>query len=178
MLVDLSLTTIMTANFSTSQEADSLSQQMKSRLGLSTNYQIARLALGRSLSIKQFPDAPNSKSSKSIEGHLLFGKEEELSLLWIGFIITHFKCYGKPTQIDKATHQIDLSAFQELVHRHWHRGIKRLDDDWKEAKSDYERFILLLTTTRIRYNNNGFKKKATTGIRYNKATTRIRYNKG
>jgi len=55
MLVDLSLTTIMTANFSTSQEADSLSQQMKSRLGLSTNYQIARLALGRSLSIKQFP---------------------------------------------------------------------------------------------------------------------------
>jgi len=64
------------------------------------------------------------------------------------------------------------------VHRHWHRGIKRLDDDWKEAKSDYERFILLLTTTRIRYNNNGFKKKATTGIRYNKATTRIRYNKG
>ncbi len=147
MLVDLSLTTIMTANFSTSQEADSLSQQMKSRLGLSTNYQIARLALGRSLSVKQFPDAPNSKSSKSIEGHLLFGKEEELSLLWIGFIITHFKRYGKPTQIDKAT-QIDLSAFQELVHRHWHRGIKLLDDDWKEAKSDYEQFIQLLTTRR------------------------------
>jgi DNA polymerase III subunit epsilon len=149
MEVDLSLATIMTANFSTSQEADSLSQQMKSRLGLSTNYQIARLALGRSLSIKQFPDAPNSKSSKSIEGHLLFGKEEEFSLLWIGLIITHFKCYGKPTQIDNAP-KIDLSVFQELVHKHWHRGIKRLDDDWKAAKSDYERFIQLLTTRRLK----------------------------
>ena len=171
MLVDLSLTTIMTANFSTSQEADNLSQQMKSRLGLSTNYQIARLALGRSLSVKQFPDAPNSKSSKSIEGHLLFGKEEELSLLWIGFIITHFKCYGKPTQIDKATHQIDLSAFQELVHRHWHRGIKLLDDDWKEAKSDYEQFIQLLTTRRpkepaqqSRGINPVFEERETTGL--------------
>jgi hypothetical protein len=39
MVVDLSLTTIMTAKFSTSQEADKLSQQMKNRLGLSTNYQ-------------------------------------------------------------------------------------------------------------------------------------------
>jgi hypothetical protein len=34
MTVDLSLTTIMTTNFATTEEAESLSQQMKIRLGL------------------------------------------------------------------------------------------------------------------------------------------------
>jgi S-DNA-T family DNA segregation ATPase FtsK/SpoIIIE len=144
MTVDLSLTTIMTTNFATTQEAESLSQQMKIRLGLSTHYQIARLALGRSLSIKQFPEAPNSKSSKSIEGHLLFGKEEQLSLLWIGLIITHFQHYNQSTANPK-TIQLDLSAFQKLVLRHWHRGIQLLAQDWEDAESDYERFLQKLT---------------------------------
>jgi len=142
MTVDLSLTTLMTANFATTQEAESLSQQMKIHLGLSTHYQIARLALGRSLGVQQFPEAPNSKSSKSIEGHLLFGKEEQLSLLWIGLIITHFQHYNSSSTNDN---KLDLSIFQKLVLRHWHRGIQLLAQDWEAAESDYERFLQILT---------------------------------
>ncbi|MDM8559992.1 DndE family protein [Candidatus Parabeggiatoa sp. HSG14] len=144
MMADLSLTNVITAHFYTTQEADNLSKKMKSHLGFSTNYQMARLALGRSLQIKSFPDAPDSKS-KPIEGHLLFGKEEELSLLWIGLIITHFKLYNQEVERGKKT-EIDLVIFQELIRRHWHRGVILLNNDWKVAEHDYEKFIHILST--------------------------------
>jgi hypothetical protein len=61
-------------------------------------------------------------------------------LLWIGLIVTHCQHHNQST-----IKQLDLSRFQQLVLKHWHRGIQLLAQDWEEAESDYERFLQILT---------------------------------
>jgi len=140
IMVNFDVATVMTANFTTTQEAEKLSHDLESRLGFQYHYQLARLAMGRSLGVAQFPEIPDSISSKPITGNLLFGQQEEF-LLWIGLIITYLKRYGN----DEKT-EIDLAFLQEQVRKHWHRGVMLLKTDWLEAKEDYEQFIHNLTT--------------------------------
>ncbi|WP_349648863.1 exonuclease domain-containing protein [Candidatus Parabeggiatoa sp. HSG14] len=138
-MVNFNIATVMTANFSTTHEAEKLSDEMESRLGFKYHYQLARLAMGRSLGGVQFSEEiPHSKSSKSIAGTQLFGQQQEL--LWIGLIIAYFKFYGNEKT------EIDLTVFQDQVRKHWHRGIILLNEDWLEAKENYEQFIHILTT--------------------------------
>ncbi|SDX89346.1 hypothetical protein SAMN05421644_11819 [Allochromatium warmingii] len=43
---------------------------------------------------------------------------------------------------------IQLADLQDLVRRHWHRGILLLRSDWDEAGEDYKRFVEILVTRR------------------------------
>jgi len=56
------------------------------RLGLTTWYQIARLAISRSMVETNAPkSAPDAKGAP-IKGHQLFGDEQSFNLLWISLI--------------------------------------------------------------------------------------------
>ena len=73
---DLSLEAVLLANFQTSADADKRTEALKSNLGLSARYRVARLALGRSLSEPTFPTQNIDAQGKTIKGELLFGMDE------------------------------------------------------------------------------------------------------
>lgn len=57
-----SISDILTASYSSSREADMLGKELKKFIGAESNYEIIRLALGRSLGLESFPDpAPDAK---------------------------------------------------------------------------------------------------------------------
>ena len=53
---------VITASYSTSKDAEQVSKEIKKWLGCETNYEIARLALGRSMMLEDVPaPAPDAK---------------------------------------------------------------------------------------------------------------------
>lgn len=132
---------IWQANFSTSAEAFKLSKYFLDKLGFSAYYQIARLAIGRSLGEISYPESATDSRGNSLQGHLLFGHEQRGALLWLAVLIENINQHSK----DK---KITLSAIQNAVKDHWQRGIFLLQQDWREADESYEKFIELLITRR------------------------------
>lgn len=127
---------IITAQYATSKEADSVSKNLKKWLGCDHNYEIARLALGRSLMLEDAPSsAPDSKGA-ALRGTQLFGSEEDGNYLWIALLGEQLRLYGQP--------QFSLDALQQLVRNHWHRGVYLLEADWQSAGEDEAKFIDLL----------------------------------
>ncbi|BCU07275.1 ATP-binding protein [Allochromatium tepidum] len=127
------------ASFNTSGDAWRETDRLRSLLGLETRAQIARLAIGRSLGHDEVaPDAPD-RLGKGIRGHILF-EGRELSL-WIGILVT--QCIREAKKKD-----VQLSDLQDMVRRHWHRGVMLLQADWQEASEDYKQFVELLVTRR------------------------------
>lgn len=127
---------IITASYATSKEADQISKNLKKWLGCEANYEIARLALGRSLMLEEAPlSAPDGKGL-SIKGATLFGSEADGNYLWIALLGEQLRLYGQP--------QFSLDALQQLVRNHWHRGVYLLEADWQSAGEDEAKFIDLL----------------------------------
>lgn len=136
---DLSLEAVLLANFQTSADADKRTEVLKSNLGLSARYRVARLALGRSLSEPTFPTQNIDAQGKTIKGELLFGMDE--LPLWVGLLFTH-------TRTINPRAELNLSTLQNVVKRHWHRGMELLMEDWKAADEDYYRFMEILVKRR------------------------------
>ncbi len=137
---EITLESVLVANFQTSGEADKISDDFRPKLGFSAKYRIARLAIGRSLGEPGFPNQAIDSQGKPIKGELMFGTGEELPL-WVALLVTNMKKYYPNGELTVAT-------LQNAVKRHWHRGIYLLRDDWVEANGDYQKFIEILITRR------------------------------
>ena len=133
---------VWSAGFKTSVEATNLNKEFLGRLGFSSYYQPARLAIGRSLGEADFPSAsPDSKGSTSIRGDVLLGTESDGGLLWLALLVENINQYF-PNK------KITLEDIQHAVRDHWHRGIYLLKQDWDEVEGDYSKFVELLITRR------------------------------
>lgn len=142
----ITLEQVLLAGFQTSAEADRRTEQLRSSLGLSAKNRIARLAIGRSLSEATYPTVSLDGAGKSIKGDVLFGLNE--LPLWVGLLFTHLK------KTDPRA-ELTLSTLQDLVKRHWNRGISLLMEDWDEAGEDYNRFVDVLVRRRANLPETG-----------------------
>ncbi len=133
-------TKVWLANFNTSDSASKLSKEFLRRLGFSNNYQIARLAIGRSLGESSYPETASDTRGTNIKGNLLFGDEQKGGLLWLSLLVENIYQYY-PDKI------ITLEVLQNTVRDHWQRGIFLLQKDWEEA-GEYAKFVELLITRR------------------------------
>jgi DNA sulfur modification protein DndE len=138
---EFNLTTVLVSNFSSSKQADDESGEISRRLGFTANYQLARLALGRSLGEPDYPEPAPDARGRTIKGLQLFGNEDEGSTLWIGILVTNLKQHNPKSALT-------LEVFQKLVRDHWHRGTQLLLVDWREAEKDCQKFINILVTRR------------------------------
>jgi len=136
---NISLEQVLLAGFQTSGEADRRTEQLRSSLGLSAKNRIARLAIGRSLAEAGYPTGSLDGAGKAIKGDVLFGLNE--LPLWVGLLFTHL-------QKTDPRAELSLATLQDLVRRHWNRGISLLMEDWDEAGEDYHRFIEILVRRR------------------------------
>lgn len=144
----IDITKTLLANFSCSKQADEQSKELK--LGFQAHYQLARLAIGRSLGEAHYPSAAPDARGRTIKGNQLFGNGGD-ELLWIAVLVTNYK-HHFPQQ------SVTLETIQSSVRDHWHRGINLLLEDWHEAESRYEKFIDILITRRAllpQENGNG-----------------------
>jgi len=101
------------------------------RLGFKTRNQVARLAIGRSLSVDAPPSPVDGEPGKGIKGFNLFGGDLRT---WIALIVQR-------TGIAVPT----LAAVQDAVRRHWTRGIYLLQKEWEQVDGVYEEFLRLLS---------------------------------
>lgn len=127
---------ILTASYSTSRDAYEIGREIKAFIGAENNYEVIRLALGRSLGLESHPDpAPDAKGSV-IKGLQLFGDEESCNYLWIGLLGEALRRRGEEA--------FSIDALQKLVRDHWHRGVQLLNNDREEADGDFRRFLDIL----------------------------------
>lgn len=127
---------IITATYTTSKDADLVSKNIKKWLGCEYSYEIARLALGRSLLLDEAPPSAPDGKGLPLKGVQLFGSEADGNYLWIALLGEQLRLYGQP--------QFSLEALQQLVRNHWHRGVYLLESDWQQAGEDEAKFIDLL----------------------------------
>lgn len=120
------------ATYSTSAPADALNSEFMSRLGVKSRNYVARLALARSLSLPEPPPQIEGTggAGKAIHGKAMFGDDYQL---WFGFLVEHA---GDAVGT--------VAELQEIVRRHWARGIALLDEDWRQAGGEFEDFLRLL----------------------------------
>lgn len=142
----ISIEQVLLAGFQTSGEADKRTEQLRSSLGLSAKNRVARLAIGRSLSDSSFPASALDSMGRPIKGDVLFGLNE--LPLWTGLLFTHLLKTNPKAELSLAT-------LQDLVKRHWNRGINLLMEDWDESGEDYHRFIDILVRRRANLPETG-----------------------
>lgn len=130
---------VLLAGFQTSAEADKRTEYLRSSLGLQAKNRVARLAIGRSLSEPAYPTGNLDGAGKPIKGDVLFGMGN--LPLWVGLLFAHLRCTDPRAELT-------LSTLQELVKRHWSRGIALLIEDWEEVGEDYNRFVDVLVRRR------------------------------
>lgn len=119
------LSEVITASYTTSKDAEQVGKRIKTWLGCDHNYEIARLALGRSLMLEDVPPAAPDSKSLPLKGLQLFGSEADANYLWIALLGEQLRLYGHP--------QFTLEGLQQLIRDHWHRGVYELEKDWLEA---------------------------------------------
>lgn len=135
----ISLQQIMAARFRTSAHADNQTKQLMEVLGLSTKAAVARLAIGRSLSLGALPPEQIDAKGLEIPASSLFTQEDVA--VWVGLILTHARMFGA-TAID------GMDTFRSLLRQHWHRGASLLFEDWKNSNEDFDSFVSMLVKRR------------------------------
>lgn len=129
----VTLLALNNAGFKTTAEADELNTKLMSMLGLKARYEPARLAIARSLSVASLPEpipVDSDDDGKIINGQNLFG--DDLSA-WVSLVVEHAK-----------VEECGTKDLQDLVRRHWHRGIHLIFDEWHQCGGDFDKFILQL----------------------------------
>lgn len=134
----IDITRLMLANFSGSKHAEEQAKEL--RLGFQTHYQLARLAIGRSMGEDGFPPAAPDARGKIIKGNQLFGNDGE-ELLWLCLLVTNWNEYHRESRPS-------LEDIQGLVRAHWHRGVGLLLADWREAEGNFDKFVEIVVTRR------------------------------
>ncbi|MBP8808960.1 MAG: ATP-binding protein [Kofleriaceae bacterium] len=134
MPTNFSFDDVTKASFSTGAAASELNKEFAGpRLALKGNNYAARLAIARSLAVAESPAAVDDAPGQNIKGHILFGDGVDLRT-WVCLLVEH-------TPIDGP---VGIEELQELVRRHWARGVRLLDKDWKDCGGDHDRFIMRL----------------------------------
>jgi hypothetical protein len=133
-------TQVWLAGFTSSKQAKSIGGELFHHLGFTAHHQVARLAIGRSLGLPDWPESAPDARGFSIKGHLLFGEEKTGALLWLALLVEAIHQHA-PNE------SITLDALQAAVRDHWHRGIQLLQEDWDSCGS-YEAFVEELITRR------------------------------
>lgn len=124
---------INNANFTTSLSADAQNEEFRRRFGLKGRNVVARLAIARSMSVVSPPPVlQEDERGKVIKGVNLFGDDLRV---WLAFLLEHAQ-----------SEDVALDQVQDLVGRHWSRGLSLLVDDWKAAGEDFDRFVLNLAS--------------------------------
>lgn len=139
---ELSIQQILNSRFRTSTEADKITSDLRSGLGLSTKANVARLAIGRSLAQGQFKDENTDAKGLEIPAASLFSQDD--IGIWVGLIVTHAQTYGLEA-VDS------MDAFRAAVRKHWHRGATLLMEDWQasgEGNDQYDKFLETLIVRR------------------------------
>ncbi|MEW6131922.1 MAG: hypothetical protein AB1591_01980 [Pseudomonadota bacterium] len=141
-MTDFETTKAWWADYNTSSDAAQVGRELFNRLGFSAHYQLARLAIGRSLGEPDYPSAaPDARGNPMIKGNLLFGDEKVGGLLWLALLV-------ESLQRHFPKRAITLDVLQSAVRDHWRRGISLLQQEWDDAGGDYGRFVDLLITRR------------------------------
>ncbi|NKL74838.1 DNA translocase FtsK [Rhizobium leguminosarum] len=135
----ISLQQLMAARFRTSAHADNQTKTLMEVLGLSTKAAVARLAIGRSLSLGALTDEQVDAKGLEIPASSLFTQDDVA--IWVGLILTHARTFGSA-----ATEGMD--TFRGLLRQHWHRGAGLLYDDWKNSNEDFDNFVGTLVKRR------------------------------
>jgi hypothetical protein len=121
------------AGFTTSSEADEITTAFAGeRLSLRGRNFAARLAIGRSLSVREIPPPVSDSGGKVIRGQNLFGGGADLRT-WVSLVI-------EQAELEDST----VEQIQDLVRRHWARGALLLDREWSQCGEDHDRFVLRL----------------------------------
>jgi DNA segregation ATPase FtsK/SpoIIIE, S-DNA-T family len=127
----LNLQQIMSSRFRTSAAADVQTKNLMEFLGLSTKAAVARLAIGRSLSLGAFNGEVVDAKGLEIPAVSLFTQEDVT--VWVGMILTHARSHG--IILD------GMDAFRLVLRQHWHRGVGLLIDDWQSSGENYDQFV-------------------------------------
>jgi S-DNA-T family DNA segregation ATPase FtsK/SpoIIIE len=135
----ISLQQIMSARFRTSAHADNQTKTLMEVLGLSTKAAVARLAIGRSLSLGALTDEPIDAKGLEIPASSLFTQDDVA--IWVGLILTHARTFG-----GAATE--GMETFRSHLRMHWHRGAGLLYEDWKNSNEDFDNFVGTLVKRR------------------------------
>jgi S-DNA-T family DNA segregation ATPase FtsK/SpoIIIE len=136
---DLDLQQVLSSRYKTSLEADNYTDQLRQNLALDTKAQVARLAIGRSLSMGQLPDTTVDAQGRDIPAMSLFSSENIGA--WVGLLVAHSLSKGGPV-IDS------MDALRLAIRAHWHRGALSLWADWNASDANYDRFIETLVMRR------------------------------
>jgi DNA sulfur modification protein DndE len=125
-----SIIEVNNASFSTSLSADSLNDEFMKRLGFKNRNMVARLAMARSFAVTSAPPAVVEERGKVIKGVNLFGEDLRT---WLALLLEHANASD-----------VALDDVQDLVAKHWGRGLVLLTQDWQAAGEDFDKFILTL----------------------------------
>ncbi|KQY41328.1 hypothetical protein ASD46_18610 [Rhizobium sp. Root491] len=135
----VSLQQIMAARFRTSAHADGLTKNLMEVLGLSTKAAVARLAIGRSLSLGALADELVDAKGLEIPASSLFTQDDVA--IWVGLVLTHAKTFGSASSEG-------MDTFRSQLRQHWHRGAGLLYEDWKNSNEDFDDFVGTLVKRR------------------------------
>ncbi|MFA5969160.1 MAG: DndE family protein [Sphingomonas sp.] len=135
--IQVTLADVSRMDFRPSTGADQICGSLQRILDLPFRYQIARMAIGRSLSIPSAPPTPGDSAGRSIRGETLFGKEVSEQGLWIALLGQH-----------AARNDLSKKELQELTAAHWCRGASTLDEQWKASGQEFGKFITRLVANR------------------------------
>lgn len=133
----LNLADIGRMDFRPSTGADQICGSLQRTLDLPFRYQIARMAIGRSLSVPSMPPTPADSGGRSIRGETLLGKEVSEMGLWIALLSEH-----------AGRNDLSKRDVQELIAAHWCRGANALDEQWKASSQNFGAFITRLVANR------------------------------
>jgi DNA sulfur modification protein DndE len=132
----LGIMEVTNAQYRTTRAADAQCADLLRRLGYKVRYLAARLAIARSLSLEDPPDAFESddedEAGGAIRGQQLFGDGSDPAA-WLALIT-------------RRSGRSDLARkeFQGLVSAHWRRGAELLMKDWEEANGSLAAFVTRL----------------------------------
>lgn len=117
---NLDLQQIMNSRFRTSGEAEVITRALMSNFGLTTKAGVARLAIGRSLSIGDFASDNIDSKGMDIPASSLFTPDDIAA--WVGLIVTHAEFHDQGSIAN-------MDSFRAAVRKHWHRGVHLLQQD-------------------------------------------------
>jgi len=136
---ELDIQVVLSNRYRTSQEADKITIEMQSALGLDTKAQFARLAIGRSLAMGKLEDDNIDSKGIEVPAQALFSTDNIGA--WVGLLVAHSISTNSPTVRTQ-------ESLRSAIRCHWHRGAKELYKDWLESEQNYERFVETLVSRR------------------------------
>lgn len=122
--------------FSIGRSGANLTKDFRGRLGLATNYEVARLAIGLSMTQGTYPKSMPG-GALSIWSGTLFDHDDYP--LWIGLLITNYVQFHP-----ESAGNISTELLQEMVQDHWNNGLNIMEDIWKKSDQDSNKFWQIL----------------------------------